>query len=246
MSDNEVGDPPRRRDNEDGPSGNKRLTRAIFYEGLINGIGSVLGSALTWFVFVLIGAVGIGALLAPDDDHSDPLPPPPASPEFEPSRLLLEEGRHEEAVDQVNQEMRENGRTPEALVARGYAYLMGEKTDRAYDDFDGAIKLDDKCFEAYYFRGVVEKRHGKHDKAVRDFTEALRLNAYFVDSYYQRAVTLGRLGDGESAYDDLLAFEKLAKPDNRFYASAQVLIARLKRMNDRENVDEVKEVFDDN
>ncbi len=115
------------------------------------------------------------------------------------------------------------------LTNRGRGYLEKQLNDKAYADFNEAIKRDATLAEAYYGRGMVLLHEGDYAGAVQDFDKALGLKsnlekasellkrikagAKLRDSHFAAADAAQQSGDLKEAvrlYTELLEKDALA------------------------------------
>src|SRR5437868_661511 len=74
----------------------------------------------------------------------------------------------------------------QALVARGFGYVLQKDIDNALTDFSAAIRVNPKLATAYYYRGaVLADRDPK--RALADLTKAISLNPKDADHFRQRS-----------------------------------------------------------
>jgi tetratricopeptide (TPR) repeat protein len=76
---------------------------------------------------------------------------------------------------------------PIAFNNRGNGYAAKGDYDRAIQDFDQSIKLNQTYPKPYNNRGVAYLRKGEYDAAIKDFDEAIRLNADYGEAFANRA-----------------------------------------------------------
>ena len=61
-------------------------------------------------------------------------------------------------------------------INRGSAFGLMRQLDKAFADFDLAIKLNPAYIRAYYTRGWAYYKTGRLDKAIADFNRVIELN----------------------------------------------------------------------
>jgi predicted aspartyl protease/Tfp pilus assembly protein PilF len=84
--------------------------------------------------------------------------------------------------------------------------------DKALDDCDNAIDLDEKAGSFLDSRGWVRLRLGQWAKAKSDFDKALAKDANITAALYGRSIVQARLGNAAASQADLAAARKL-RPD---------------------------------
>jgi len=76
---------------------------------------------------------------------------------------------------------------PIAYNNRGNAYVAKGDYDRAIQDFDQSIKLNQTYTKSINNRGVAYLRKGEYDFAIRAFDKAIRLNPEYAEALANRA-----------------------------------------------------------
>ncbi|MFO0948075.1 MAG: tetratricopeptide repeat protein [Planctomycetota bacterium] len=100
------------------------------------------------------------------------------------------EGHYDRAIEDFNQAIQRDPKSPLFYVSRGMAFLAKKDNASAKGDFDDAIRLDPQISEGYYGRGLVERAMGKVEESLRDLTEAIRRvprDTEMYDVYNERA-----------------------------------------------------------
>jgi tetratricopeptide (TPR) repeat protein len=151
---------------------------------------------------------------------------------------LIELGRTEEALSDLNQVIRMNANDPDALYNRGCAFMKQGEFFKALDDFSRAIYLDPGKAEAYNERGLVYDRAGQYELALGDYASAIRLKPSSAAAYSNRGfilLRLGRLDEAEASFNrglvrdhgsaHLLYGLGLARQSRRDYEKAIVLFS---------------------
>ena len=80
---------------------------------------------------------------------------------------------------------------------------MKGEYDRAIQDYDAAIALDESDPNSYYGRGLAYYRKGEYDRAIQDYDAAIALDESDPNSYYGRGLAHSRHGDPSKARVDL-------------------------------------------
>lgn len=94
-------------------------------------------------------------------------------------------------------------------------YWLGEP-DKAFEEFEGALKLDPKNYMAYQLRGIVRARSGQYPEALADFLQAERLDQSRADVRMNAGSVYQALGDAGKALDYFRAAAAL-EPANPLY-----------------------------
>jgi len=76
---------------------------------------------------------------------------------------------------------------PIAYNNRGNAYTAKGDYDRAIQDFDQSIKLNQTYPKPFNNRGVAYLRKGEYDLAINAFDEAIKLNPNYGEAFANRA-----------------------------------------------------------
>jgi tetratricopeptide (TPR) repeat protein len=184
-------------------------------------------------IAILAAVVSVGCIYsdADDDDRTEraataPLPTAQASVEspakVESGKQLLQEGKHEEAIDAFTEALKDaresnllaqaNQDEAEVYFQRGLAYLRSGFPDTAVQDFNAAINLLPSHGNMYEQRARAYVELGDSYNAMRDATQAIRLSPDNWDAYHIRGqVYLGREQYDRAVADLEQALEK--KPD---------------------------------
>ena len=104
----------------------------------------------------------------------------------------------------------------EEAFNRGKAYLSKGDDDRAFADYNQAIKLDPKYAAAYSNRGSAYELKGDYDRAFEDYSQAITLNPKSASAYTSRGLAYERKGDYDRAIADYTEAVKL-EPNNEMY-----------------------------
>lgn len=87
----------------------------------------------------------------------------------------------------------------EKILERGYSkYNEGDCTG-AIEDYNLAIKKENKNAEAYYLRGVCKSMMEKNKEAIEDFNMAIKYNPQYAEAYFEKAFSHYALDENETA-----------------------------------------------
>ncbi len=146
-------------------------------------VALVLGAAAAPCVF----ATGAG----PADPQIDPAPCVAATAAGDSDGILAACGAL------IDNEKTSKADRIRALIARGSAYARGDQVDRAFADYDTALRLDPALPDIFNARGELWRRKGDRPHALADFGAALKLNPQHEAAranYKSLALELERLG----------------------------------------------------
>ena len=88
---------------------------------------------------------------------------------------MLQDGRFEEAVEDLTEAVKLNPALPEAYNARGFAYFRLKRYAAAIGDFDEAIRLRPAYPNAYTNRSAARRAAGDKSGASEDEAKARTL-----------------------------------------------------------------------
>src|SRR5215217_1419275 len=104
----------------------------------------------------------------------------------------------------------------QALMARGFGYLIQKDFDRALADFDAAIRNNPKLAAAYYYRAAIQMGRGPKG-ALADINKAISLNPRDPDYFRERASLYAKRKEYPRAIADLTTAIGLAKKPTSEY-----------------------------
>jgi tetratricopeptide (TPR) repeat protein len=124
-----------------------------------------------------------------------------------------EQGRYEEALDDLNRALELEPNNVHALWNRGEIYRLLGRYDEALDDLNRALKLEPNNVHALDNRGVTYRMLGRYDEALDDLNRALKLEPNNVFALWNRGEIYRLLGRYKEALRDLNRALKL-EPNN--------------------------------
>jgi tetratricopeptide (TPR) repeat protein len=95
-------------------------------------------------------------------------------------------GRHDLAVADLTEALRQNPEQADWLTQRGLAFLGRNDSDTALADFDAALRIDPDKVSAHVGRGEALEQADDHEGAIQAFTEAIRREPGEADFYNSR------------------------------------------------------------
>src|SRR6266849_3198832 len=104
------------------------------------------------------------------------------------------------AVIQSGQETGTN--LANAFRGRGSAYAHKGDYDRAFQDYDQALRLNPSYANGFFGRGLVYEHKGDIDYAISDYDKALRLNPSLASAFYERGNAYALKGNYDHAIKD--------------------------------------------
>ena len=132
--------------------------------------------------------------------------------EFDARRLLgvlrNQQGRHDEALELIEEALRLRPNSPNVLSNRGNVLRALNRNAEALASYDMALAMRPDHAAAAYNRGNVLRALGHLDEALASYDRALAAQPAHVDALYNRGRVLQDLGRHEQAvasYDRLLA-----------------------------------------
>ena len=111
--------------------------------------------------------------------------------------------RHKIALQYYNNALRLQPNSTEAFYNRGLLFQnMGEQ-DKATEDYNSILKIDNRYADAHYNLGYIDLAFRKDYKsAIVHFTDAIRVNGQYAEAFYNRGVAFELSGDKKSAEKD--------------------------------------------
>ncbi|MGZ4984687.1 MAG: tetratricopeptide repeat protein [Chthoniobacterales bacterium] len=116
-----------------------------------------------------------------------------------------------------------------ACQSRGNLYARRGETEKAFADFQEAIRLNPRNAGAYANRGVLLAQKGDHEAAIKDFEEALQFEPDLFKAVYNRGLSYRDLGDVEKAQEDFARTIELNPDFAPVYVNRGALYARQKK-----------------
>ena len=97
------------------------------------------------------------------------------------------------------------------LVADGDRFLDFGRYDRAINEYNNALALDDGYVDAYLGRGLANYYLGQYDEALNDYNTAIDIDPEYIDAYFNRGILYIEIDELEAAFED---FDFVIELDN--------------------------------
>jgi len=204
-----------------------------------------------WWVglgaLTLIAGLGLTWSLWPEDEPSaaelatQPEDGPPPSPSGERSRAdqareraeeaarKASEGRHAEAIEELDEALELDPNDAVAYTDRGFSRFQLGRHAEAIEDCDRALQLDPYATFGYLTRGMAKAELGRYVEAIADYDEVLLLEPNNLLAYRNRGHSRGKLGRDAEAIEDYDRVLQLNPNDVRALASRGTCKAKLGR-----------------
>jgi len=111
---------------------------------------------------------------------------------------------------------------------RGMANFACSRYEEAIEDFNNALKLDEKSYKAAYYRGVVHSVIKQYSQAVDDYTLALSINPYQSFCLFRRGQAYYHIGDYPQALADCESSLALEPSNNSAVKFREMLHSKLR------------------
>ncbi|MCP5084238.1 MAG: tetratricopeptide repeat protein [Alphaproteobacteria bacterium] len=115
---------------------------------------------------------------------------------------LLQLGRYEQAIEDLNKAIELSPKFHTAFLNRGAALARAGKIDQAISDFVSVVALRPTDPIAHINLGKAHFINGQFDDAIKDYDEAIRLDPKVADSFNGRADAYFKKGQLEQALTD--------------------------------------------
>ena len=83
----------------------------------------------------------------------------------------------------------------ECLLRRAEFNIHLNQFERAFDDLNDALRVDNQLHEAYWMKGKIYAQNGTADKAISSYQTAVEVNPNFFDGFISLGIFLAEQGD---------------------------------------------------
>ncbi len=151
------------------------------------------------------------------------------------TRVLLDRGRGEEALERINTAVEMAPQSGEAYRLRGRALAVVGRNDEAIESYQRAAALDEQDVWAMNNLGVLYIQLGRYTEALPPLARAAELrprSPVFQNNLGQALERLGHVSQAKKAYETALAADST-------YGKASTGLARVTALSDSPDVGEV-------
>ena len=118
------------------------------------------------------------------------------------------QGKFDEALEVIEKAQKLNPQNALIYFSKAIAYHNLNELRAAYENYDKAIKLDNKMVDAYYNKAQAilafeDKTESEYKEALNLLKKATDLDENFIDAHYYSAIVKKELGEYESAIESL-------------------------------------------
>ena len=138
----------------------------------------------------------------------------------------------ERRIADTSRKIADNPKDAELYAQRGHAYFLLQDLDKAIDDFNNAISLNDTLDAAYFGRGMAYGRNRQFDRAIEDLSVYIERNPLSSLAYTKRGVRYIWKKDFESARVDLEMAISLDSRNAEAHDDLGVALAQLGRIDE--------------
>lgn len=137
----------------------------------------------------------------------------------------------EHDLEILNQKISKKPTNPLLHIKRGKIFFLLHEFEKAINDFNVALSIDDSLQQAYFERGMALARDGRVEEGILDLTYFIKLNPNSSLAYTKRGVRYIWAGKLYNAKKDLLQAVKLDKSNSEAHDDLGVIYAQEKDFN---------------
>lgn len=101
----------------------------------------------------------------------------------------------EACLEELNACIRFAPESTSCLLRRAEFNIHLDQYERAFDDLNQALRINDQLHEAYWMKGKIYAANGSTDKAISSYQTAVEVNPSFFDGYISLGIYLTGQGD---------------------------------------------------
>ncbi|MDR0314229.1 MAG: tetratricopeptide repeat protein [Treponema sp.] len=116
---------------------------------------------------------------------------------------LIQEGKYDEAIQELDRALTINKNFAEAFSYRAFAYSKKGDNERTIADYTAAIELQPNFPAALNNRGLAYEKKGDLDRAIADFSTAINIKPDYIEALNNRGLTYNSKGNYNQAIADL-------------------------------------------
>jgi tetratricopeptide (TPR) repeat protein len=134
-------------------------------------------------------------------------------------------------LEMFSQNIIKQPKNPSLYVKRGQIYFQLHEFDKAIDDFNIALSIDNSLQQAYFERGMALARNGQVAAGIKDLTHFIKYNPNSSLAYTKRGVRYIWAGKLADAKKDLLQALKLDNRNSEAHDDLGVIYAQQKEFD---------------
>lgn len=134
----------------------------------------------------------------------------------------------EHELEILTQKISRKTKNPLLYIKRGKILFLLHEFDKAIDDYNVALSIDDSLQQAYFERGMALARSGQVEAGINDLTHFIKFNPNSSLAYTKRGVRYIWAEKLELAKKDLLQAVKLDQSNSEAHDDLGVIYAQLK------------------
>lgn len=137
----------------------------------------------------------------------------------------------EHDLEILNNRITKKPKEPLLYITRGKIYFLLHEFEKAINDFNIALSIDDSLQQAYFERGMALARNGQVQEGIKDLTYFIKFNPNSSLAYTKRGVRYIWAGKLDKAQKDLLRAVQLDKSNSEAHDDLGVIYAQKKEYN---------------
>ncbi len=134
-------------------------------------------------------------------------------------------------VSSFTKKIKQQSENPALYVQRGELYFQLHEFEKAIEDFNMSLQLDNSFYKAYFWRGMALARNGQIEEGINDLTKYIKHNPGDSRAYTKRGVRYIWAGKLNKAQKDLLAAIKLDNKNSEAHDDLGVIYAQQKKFD---------------
>lgn len=137
----------------------------------------------------------------------------------------------EHTLEILNQKIAQQTKNPLLYIKRGQLFFQLHDFDKAIDDYNVALSIDNSLKQTYFERGMALARNGQIEAGISDLTYFIKFNPNSSLAYTKRGVRYIWAGKLDYAKKDLLQAVKLDKSNSEAHDDLGVIYAQEKEFD---------------
>ena len=134
----------------------------------------------------------------------------------------------EHNLEMLNRKITQQAKNPSLYLKRGQLFFQLHEFDKAINDYNVALSIDNSLQQAYFERGMALARNGQIEAGISDLTYYIKLKPNSSLAYTKRGVRYIWAGKLDYAKKDLLHAVKLDKSNSEAHDDLGVIYAQQK------------------